>query len=135
MTERVILDLGEYGEILVEPVGPGAVAPEPEEGGIVKAGLGDKLRETFREIRVTAQELPKMPLTGLGALFMSALPAPLANDQWQLDEFNVEFELGLETQAGAGGPARLIICHRGAFKCVYTWKRNTGEATDALGEG
>lgn len=72
---------------------------------------------------------------------MATLPEPGVDDQWQVDEFSVEFELGLEIQASikAGGQAgvqagvqataqsevRLVVCPNGGFRCAFTWKRRS----------
>ena len=65
MADRISIDLGEYGEILVEPVGPIPAAPTAEDGALVKAGLRETLQETRKELKVKAQELPRLPLQRL----------------------------------------------------------------------
>lgn len=120
MSDRVILDLGEYGEILVEPAE--AALSEPS-GELAQAGLGDAVQKAGQKVKVKAQELLKLPLTGLGKLFLAAAPDPSDNDQWQLDQYNVEFEVGIELETGANAGAVVIVKPNSGFKCVYTWKR------------
>lgn len=132
MTEYV-LDLGEDGEIVV-------VSADAEDEGIVQAGLGDDAKRIY----VNAKEGIGNRLRGLGKLFVTALP-PLDNENFELEEFKIEFDLGLSaeigTSAGASGSTTASvpgvagaaasadvtgvakIVPGGNFKCSYTWKR------------
>lgn len=124
MTDEIILDLGEYGTILVESVEDSAVSEEPEEG-LVQAGIDDTVREIGRQVRVKAQEVLKLPLAGLAQLFLATLPELAENDLYQLDEFSVTFEAGLKTESGIVAGAVVKIVPNGGFKCTYTWKRKS----------
>jgi hypothetical protein len=124
MPDQIILDLGEYGEIRVEPVNPAVTIVEEAEGGIVRAGrLGDAARATGEKIKVSAQKLLALPLEGLARVLLATLPDESDNDQWQLDECSIEFEVGLAVDVGSKLGAVAIISPNGGFKCVYSWKR------------
>lgn len=139
MAVRIVLKLDEYGKIIVEPVPAPHVPTEEDEKGLVKAGIRDKVKKTIRWVRIKAKEVLTLPLVGLGKLFMATLPESRPNDQWQVDEFSVEFELGLEVQVGAQasgqagmqagtqaavqGEAQLVICPNRGFKCAFIWRR------------
>ena len=139
MTDRIIMELDEYGEIVIEPVPAPPGSEQEEEQSLMQAGIKDEVQKAVRWVRVKAKEVPTLPLVGLGKCFMAALPEPRAGDQWQVDEFSVEFELGLEVQVGGGaggqagvqagaqaavqGEAQLVICPNGGFRCAFTWKR------------
>ena len=114
MSDQIVLDLGEYGEILVEP----ATSLAEPKGGLVPAS-----RESVKKIKVKAQELLKRPLTGLAKLFLATLPDAAVNDRYRLDEFSLEFEVGLEADIGADAGAVAKVTPNGGFKCTYTWKR------------
>ena len=134
MQDKIILYLGEeYGEILVEPTEAQA------EGGLVPvARPGEKKRW-----RVDAAKLLRAPLTGLGKLFMASLPEPNPDDPYEMDEFSVEFEVGIGAEASATGGGRAGVSvgavadvnvevvakltPNGTFKCTYTWKRKKTE--------
>ncbi|MGC9395971.1 MAG: hypothetical protein ACP5J4_14095 [Anaerolineae bacterium] len=113
MPEEIVLDLGEYGEIVVE-------SAAREEGGLRRVGRGEE-KPTRRKIDAGA--LLRAPLTGLGRLFMATLPKSSPDDRYELDEFSVEFELALEAEAGSTLGAVAKITPSGAMTCTYTWKR------------
>jgi hypothetical protein len=117
MSDTIVLDLGEYGEVLVEPATPSTAV-----GGVVQAS------RTTEKLRVKAQEVLKRPVTGLANLFLATLPEATANDQYQLDEFTVEFEVGLEAEIGADAGAVAKVTPNGGFTCTYTWKRKPEKA-------
>lgn len=91
------------------------------------------------KITLVAGKLLRMPLTGLGKLFMATLPEPDPKDHYEVDEFTVEFSMGIEAEGSlsvggeagvnvgttATGNAEAVakITPNGAFKCTYTWKR------------
>lgn len=128
MSDQIVLDLGEHGEFVVESFGPLPERPTEPEAGLVEAGLGETLHETGQRIRVNAQKLLKLPLTGLAKLLQASLPDVASSDQWQLDEFVVEFEMGLEADIGSNLGAVVVITPNGSFKCTYTWKRKEDKA-------
>ena len=119
MTDEIVLDLGEYGEIIVESAGAQA------KGRLVPAGRGGEERARRR---VDAGALLCAPLTGLGKLFMATLPKASPDDPYDLDEFNVKFELGIEAEAGSNLGAVAKITPSGTMTCTYTWKRKKAEA-------
>jgi len=131
MSEQIVLDLGEYGEVLVEDVAQ-------QKKGVVSVSRGEKKRW-----RVDAAKLLRAPLTGLGKLFMASLPEPNPDDPYEMDEFSVEFEVGIGAEASATGGGRAGVSvgavadvnvevvakltPNGTFKCTYTWKRKKTE--------
>jgi hypothetical protein len=117
MTEQIILDLGEYGEILVETEGQA-------KGGVTRAGRAGQGR---KRRKVDAGKLLRAPLTGLGKLFMATLPEAKPSDPYELDEFSVEFEIGIEAEAGSNLGTVAKITPNGAMTCTYTWKRKAAE--------
>lgn len=133
MSEEIVLDLGEYGKILVES------SEMQPKSGIRDTGFGVK-----DKITLVAGKLLRMPLTGLGKLFMATLPEPDPEDHYEVDEFTVEFSMGIEaegslsvggeagvnvgTKATGNAEAVAKITPNGVFKCTYTWKRKQ-EAT------
>ena len=132
MSEEIVLDLGEYGKILVES---GETQPK---SGMRDAGFGAK-----GKVALVAGKLLRMPLTGLGKLFMATLPESDPDDHYEIDEFTVEFAMGIEGEgslsvggeagvgigatATANAEAVAKITPNGAFKCTYTWKRKQAE--------
>ena len=119
MPEEIVLDLGEYGEIVVES------AEAREEGGVRRVSRGDEKPERRK---VDAGALLRAPLTGLGKLFMATLPQPRLGDPYELDEFTVQFEIGIEAEAGTNLGAVAKITPSGAMTCTYTWKRRKAPA-------
>jgi hypothetical protein len=118
MSEYIRLDLGEYGEILVQPS-----PPLEAQGGVVQAGrVGDAARKAGEAIKVSAQKLLRLPLTGLAKVFLATLPEPTEDDRYVLDGFTVEFELGVEAETGSNLGAVAVVKPNGGFKCSYTWK-------------
>lgn len=121
MPEDIVLNLGEYGEILIE------VDEVLTKGELRPIARGEE--RTRR--KVDAGALLRAPLTGLGRLFMATLPQTSPNDPYDLDEFSVEFEIGIEAEVGSSVVAK--ITPSGAFTCTYTWKRKkTGAETPPL---
>lgn len=119
---EIVIDLGENGEILVESLD--GTLSSLDDGATEKTGWGgDTLRQTGGNIKVMAGSLLKLPLTGLAKLLLASLPEPSATDAYELDEFSVEFNLGIKTEAGSNVGAVAKISPEGAFKCTYTWKR------------
>lgn len=134
MSDEILLDLGEFGSILVEPVTSPEAAPAKDGRGIVPAGrVGDRARTMGRQVKVKAEEVLKLPLAGLGRCFVAALPDSLGNDEWQLDAFSVEFGIGLEAQVGTNLGAVAIVAPNGGFKCTYTWSRRARDPISASG--
>jgi hypothetical protein len=120
MTEEIVLDLGEYGEVVVE-------SSETHSKGLRPASRGDEERPRRR---VSAGSLLRAPLTGLGKLFMATLPKSSEDDPYELDEFTIEFELGLEAEAGNNLGAVAKIMPSGVITCTYTWKRKKSDETE-----
>jgi len=109
MTEQIVLDLGEYGEILVE-----SDDLEPK-GGVIPTGRpGEK-----KHRKVDAGALLRAPLTGLAKLFMATLPRSSPDDPYELDAFSVEFEIGIEVEAGSNVGAVVKITPSGTMTCTY----------------
>ena len=65
MSDEVVLDLGEYGSILIESDEVRA------KGSVIPAS-----RKPGEKLKLIAGEMLRMPLTGLGKLFMATLPEP-----------------------------------------------------------
>lgn len=85
--------------------------------------MGDTVRGVGQNIRVNAQKLLKLPLTGMAKLFLASLPEETPNDRYHLDEFNIEFNIGIEAEAGTDVGAIAKVKPTGSFKCTYTWER------------
>jgi len=118
---EVIIDLGECGEILVESSGRGSLSTT--DNATEKTGFGNTVRQTGGRLKVEAAKLLKLPLTGLAKFFLASLPEPSASDIYELEQFSVEFNLGIKSEAGTNAGAVAKIMPEGAFKCTYTWKR------------
>jgi hypothetical protein len=132
MSDEIVLDLGEYGEVLVE-------TSDDRARGLVPASRPGERRRR----RIDASRLLRAPLTGLGKLFMATLPEPSPDDLYEIDEFCVEFEVGIGTEVDVTGggkvgvnvgavadaevEAMLKLAPNGTFKCTYTWKRKKAE--------
>ena len=114
MADEIVLDLGEYGEILIES------GEELARGGLVPVTRGE---EEPKRRKVNAGALLRAPLTGLGRLFMATLPQSKPDDPYELDAFTVEFELGVEAEAGSALGVVAKIMPSGMMTCTYTWKR------------
>jgi hypothetical protein len=105
---EIVLDLGEYGDIVV-------VADSQK--GFSEAGIQDVLR-------VSLEKVLQKPLVGIG----KAMTAGLTDDgdgPFSLDEFNLEFYLGLQVEYGAEVGVVAKIIPSGNFKCTYTWVRRS----------
>ncbi len=120
MKDQIVLDLGEYGEVVVEST----AETGDTEGQLVQAGLD----EVVQRVRVKAQELLRLPLTGVAKLFLASLPDETADDRFRLEEFSTEFNLGIELEVGTNLGAVATIKPTGSFKCTYTWKRKPEQA-------
>ena len=118
---EVLIDLGENGEVLVETSDEGDLFLC--EDATEKVGFGDTVSQAKAKFKVEAAKLLKLPLTGLAKFFLASLPEPSAGDPYELDQFSVEFNLGIKTKAGIDAGAVAKIMPEGAFKCTYTWKR------------
>ena len=118
---EVIIDLGECGEILVESSDRGSSSTA--DNATEKTGLINTVRQTGGRIKVEAAKLLKLPLTGLAKFFLASLPEPSASDIYELEQFSVEFNLGIKGETGTNAGAVAKIMPEGAFKCTYTWKR------------
>lgn len=113
--EQVVLDLGEYGMVIVEP----DEANKPSAMGVVDTGIGENIR---RKVTVNAQEALQRTLQGLAHVFVSSLPPEEVSNRYQLDTFSVEFQMGFGAEAGVSTGVVMKIAPSGAFKCSYTWK-------------
>lgn len=122
MPEEIVLDLGEYGEIVVES----AVVLEEGDGRRVARGGEER---THR--KVDAGALLCAPLTGLSKLFMATLPQPRLGDPYELDEFTVQFGIAVEAEAGTDLGAVAKITPSGTMTCTYKWKRRKAAAISA----
>ena len=111
MSEYIRLDLGEYGEMLIQP------ASDASRGGVVQAS------RVGEAIKVSAQKLLRLPLTGLAKVLLATLPEPAESDRYLLEDFSVEFEVGVEAEAGSNLGAVAVVKPNGGLKCSYTWKR------------
>lgn len=118
---EVIIDLGECGEILVESSDRGSSSTA--DNATEKTGFGNTVRQTGGRLKVEAAKLLKLPLTGLAKLFLASLPEPSASDIYELEQFSVEFNLGIKGETGTNAGAVAKIMPEGGFKCTYTWKR------------
>jgi len=123
---EVRIDLGESGEILVETADESSSSLS--DSATEKAGFGNTLRQATDKLKGEAAKLLKLPLTGLAQLFLASLPEPAATAPYELDQFSVEFNLGLKAEAGSNAGAIAKITPAGAFKCTYTWKRKAESA-------
>lgn len=119
---ETIVDLGEYGEILVESSSEVGLSTFDDDA-TEKTGFRDTLRQTGGKVKVEAAKLLKLPLTGLAKLFIASIPESSTNDLYEIDQFSIEFNLGIKTEAGTNVGAVAKIMPEGAFKCTYTWKR------------
>lgn len=115
MTDQIVLKLGEYGEIYVESVG----RVGEESGKLVQTGVTDEAKKIF----VNVKEVLQNPLSGLGKAIAATLPDLDTGAGYQLDEFSVEFNIGLAVEIGADVGAVAKLTPNGAYKCSYTWKR------------
>lgn len=117
------LDLGQYGEI--------AVVPVPTQGGLVQAGIS-------QDVRSSIEKALKLPLTGLTKALFASLPEDLPESHYGLDEFLLEFDLGLATEVGQdGGVSGLVakLMTNGHFKCTYRWKKRYSNEQLSAEEG
>lgn len=119
MTE-VFLDLGENGRILIDAVDGSSLVVGDE--ATEKTGFGDAARQAGQTVKVVASKLLKLPLTGLAKFFLASLPEA-SSDLYELEQFSVEFNLGIKTEKGINAGVVAKVMPEGAFKCTYTWKR------------
>jgi hypothetical protein len=122
MPEEIVLDLGEYGEIVVES------AEIWEEDGVRRV-VRDGEERTRR--KVDADALLREPLAGLSKLFRATLPQPRLGDPYELDEFTVQFGIAVEAEVGTDLGAVVKITPSGAMTCIYKWKRRKAPAAAA----
>lgn len=126
MTE-ILINLGEYGQILVDA--PETVPLTEDDTGMEKVSLINDARQSVQKAKqilttpIEVDQLLKLPLTGLAKLLLASLPEPSEDDTYDLDTFSVEFNLGIKTETGTNVGAIAKIMPEGAFKCSYTWKR------------
>ncbi len=120
----IIIDLGEDGQILVESTN--SVVEQAlllnDDNAVEKAGMREIVQQAGQTITVNAEKVLKLPLTGLAKLFLAALPYAASNDQFQLDEFSIEFNVGIKTETGVDAGAVAKVMPEGSFKCTYKWK-------------
>ena len=131
MTE-VIIDLGEDGMILIDAAdGSGQVAVEsPTE----KVGMfSDAAGKVGKTVKIAASEVLKLPLTGIAKCFLASLPRELPNDSHELDEFSLEFNVGIKSEKGVdAGIFVAKIMPEGGFKCTYKWKRKAVKTNPSI---
>lgn len=124
MSSQIILDLGDYGSIIVESAKDEmAIVSTDTDPGPVQAGLGDMTREVSQKIVIKAQETLQMSLTGLANTLAASLPQAEVAEHYLLDTFTVEFQMGIGVDVGAETVAVAKISPNGNFKCTYSWKR------------
>lgn len=128
----IIIDLGEDGEIIVESVSTAVSQTSTDsDDPTEKAGVREAVARAGEKIRMSAEKALKLPLTGLAKVLLMSLPDTTANEQFQLDEFTVEFNFGLKAEAGTNMGAVAKIMPEGVFKCTYKWtQRPTTPSTD-----
>jgi len=135
VADQIVLDLGEYGTVVVDAEGP-----DRYDFGATRG------RDRPRR-RIDAAKLLRAPLTGLARLMVAALPEPRSEDRYEIDELQVEFGIGIETEVGATaagkagvsagavadveGEVVVKVTPNGAFKCTYTWRRKDRDTADA----
>ena len=110
MAKGIRLDLGEYGEVYLEPTGRGA------ESSLEEAELGDWLR-------VKASKGLMRPLVGLARMAFNALEEMPEDERFEFDGFGMECEVSLEAEGGSELPVAFKIGAGGSFKYSYSWKR------------
>jgi hypothetical protein len=123
----LIIDLGENGEILVESLED--TLSSSDDSATEKTGFNDTLRQAGGIIKAGTASLLRLPLTGLAKLFLASLPEPSAMEPYELDQFSVEFNLGIKAEVGSNAGAVAKISPEGAFKCTYTWKRKAASVS------
>lgn len=104
---EIVLNLGEYGEISVVTV--------DARPGFSEAGVGDKIKAQFAEVL-------QGPILGIGKAMTAGL-SEAGEGMFELNEFSLEFFLGLQFEAGAESGIVAKIMPNGNFKCTYTWVR------------
>lgn len=135
MSSQIILDLGDYGSIIVESAKDEMVTISTDaDPGPVQAGLGDMTREVSQKIVVKAQKTLQMSLTGLANTLAASLPQAEVAEHYLLDTFTVEFQMGIGIETGAEAVAVAKITPNGNFKCTYTWKRKPEKSELLLGK-
>ena len=126
MPTEYIIDLGEDGQIIV-------VSTTPSEGeekttGLVDAARGD-VGKAVKRIVNNPKAVLTAPLKAMGKLFTNAIPA-LDSENYQLDEFTIEFGVDIGTEAGVDNPlVTAKIMPAGNFKCTYKWGRKEKSQT------
>lgn len=119
MAQEYILDMGEDSQVIIVSAEP------PVRGGRVdQAGIKDGVKTVYDEVFVK-------PLRGIAKAFIKSIPPP-DGELFELDQFSVEFNVGLGTEAGIDNPiVTAKLMPTGNFKCTYEWKRKKDdEKTD-----
>lgn len=106
MTHLIEMELGDGVSIWVNAVAT------PEQGGVARAGVGEKVKQSFTEVISSLRPLASRLL-----------------DQFQgldhpVDKAEVEFGFGFEAKGG------IVIAQGGtqaSFKVKLTWNRQTNE--------
>lgn len=128
MNNDIFLDLGEYGEVIVSSLPTNnSVGNSLSSERLIDASVSETVTSAKEYVRVQFNKILKLPMTGLGKLFLATLPDTAENDDFELDEFNIAFEFGLTTEGGIDAGAVLKIVPNGNFKCNYTWKRKASK--------
>ena len=110
MAKGIRLDLGEYGEVYLEPTGRGA------ESSLQPAGVG-------QWVKTKAGKALMRPLVGLARMAFSALEDMPEDERFAFDEFGMECEVSLEGEVGPDAGIVVKIAPGGSFKYSYSWKR------------
>jgi hypothetical protein len=129
MTEEIILDLEKYGQVIISSTQQVVDSTSSQGSGdrLVDASIADSAKELSEYIKVQFDKVLKLPLTGLGKLFLATLPNEMENELYELDEFNIGFEFGLSTEGGIDAGAVIKIVPNGNFNCSYKWKRKVSK--------
>ena len=118
MADSVLLEFEEeYGSILIELADDKGSASGWEDASL--AGF-DKLK------KIPASLLGR-PLEGLARTFQKALDSMVDDGEFYLEQYSLEFNVGLSGEGGADAGAVLKITSSGSFKCTYTWKNHKAE--------
>lgn len=112
---EIEFDLGDYGVLLVEP--------SEVEGVLAASPWGEK-------VKAKVQDVLGRPLAGFSKALADSIPDSDLNSAYHLEEFTVEFEVGISAEFGKDGALDGIVAKvlpKGTFKCVYHWKRTQAQ--------
>jgi Trypsin-co-occurring domain 1 len=124
---EIVIDLGDNGQILIDAIDEDQVTTVDD--GTEKVGFGDTARKASQSAKRVTSTLLKLPLTGLAKLFLASAPVSSPADPYELEQFSVEFNLGIKGESGVQAGAIAKVMPEGAFKCTYIWKRKAVTTT------